>query len=242
MKIGVAQIRPVIGDVKANLESHKALVKLAAAEGARVVIFPELSITGYEPKIASDVATTLDDMRFSELQKLSNEHNIVIGAGMPIKNEKAITITMILFYPNQTRGSYSKKFLHEDEEPFFVSGANFPSFIVGDTRIALAICYEISVPEHAQGAAATNPVIYIASVAKFKRHMEKTIETLRDTAKKHSMMVMLSNCLGVCDGEECVGSSFAVNKRGEMIGQLDDVREGVLVLDLDTEETAKKYA
>jgi predicted amidohydrolase len=241
MKISVAQSRPVVGDVKANLASHKTLVKLAASEGAGLVIFPELSLSGYEPKIASHVATTVDDVRFVELQKLSDEHNIVIGAGMPIENANGITITMILFRPGQVRHTYSKKFLHADEEPFFVSGENFPNFNVGDTRIALAICYEISIPEHAETAVSTHPSIYVASVAKFPRLMEKTIETLRDTARKHSMMVMMSNCLGICDGEECAGTSFAMDEQGSMIDQLDDVREGVLTLDLKTKVTVKKY-
>jgi predicted amidohydrolase len=187
------------------------------------------------------VVTSVDDPRFSELQKLSDKHNIVIGAGTPINNEKGITITMILFQPGQPRLTYSKKYLHEDEEPFFVSGENFPSFIVNDTRIALAICYEISIPEHPRDAAKTEPLVYIASVAKFKRHMEKTVATLSDTAKNYSMIVMMANCLGLCDGEECAGSSFVIDADGLMTDQLDDVNEGVLTLDLRTKETFKRY-
>jgi predicted amidohydrolase len=241
MKISVAQNRPLIGNIDGNIKSHQALVELAVSQGASLVIFPELSLQGYEPKIAAQVATTVDDPRFSELQKLSDMHNIIIGAGTPIRNEKGITITMILFQPRQPRRTYSKKYLHEDEEPFFVSGENFPSFMVKETKIALAICYEISISEHARDAAKTNPVVYIASVAKFKRHMDKVIATLRETAKNYSMTVMMSNCLGLCDGEECAGTSLAIDANGLMIGQLDDVREGVLTLDLQTKETFKIY-
>jgi predicted amidohydrolase len=241
MKISVAQNRPLIGNIDANIKSHQALVELAVSQGASLVIFPELSLSGYEPKIAAQVATTVDDPRFSELQKLSDMHNIIIGAGTPIRNEKGITITMILFQPRQPRRTYSKKYLHEDEEPFFVSGENFPSFMVKETKIALAICYEISISEHARDAAKTNPVVYIASVAKFKRHMDKVIATLSETAKNYSMTVMMSNCLGLCDGEECAGTSLAIDANGLMIGQLDDVREGVLTLDLQTKETFKIY-
>jgi predicted amidohydrolase len=242
MKISVAQNRPVIGDINANITSHKKLIELAAVNGASLVVFPELSLSGYEPKFSAQVATTVDDPRFNELQALSNEHNIVIGAGMPIKNGQAITITMIIFRPNQQATTYSKKFLHEDEEPFFVSGDNFSSFVINNTKIALAICYEISVPEHARAAASTNPVVYVASAAKFKRHMESTIATLSKTAKDYSMIAMMSNCLGVCDGEECVGSSFVVDEDGKLLDQLDDKREGVLIFDLDTKMTVKKYA
>jgi predicted amidohydrolase len=241
MKISVAQNKPLIGNLDANIKSHQALIELAVSQGAGLVIFPELSLPGYEPKIASQVATTVDDPRFLALQNLSDKHNIVIGAGTPIKNEKGNTITMILFQPGQPRRTYSKKYLHEDEEPFFVHGENFPSFIVNDTRIALAICYEISIPEHPRDAAKSDPQIYIASVAKFKRHMEKTTATLTETAKNYSMIVMMANCLGLCDGEECAGSSFVIDADGLMLDQLDDVHEGVLTLDLQTKETVKRY-
>src|ERR1041385_7750009 len=46
--IAVAQTCPVAGDVKANLDEHFRLARLAATEGAQIVVFPELSLTGYE--------------------------------------------------------------------------------------------------------------------------------------------------------------------------------------------------
>jgi predicted amidohydrolase len=241
MKISVAQNRPVIGDIDANVAGHKKLIDLAATNGASVVVFPELSLSGYEPKIAAEVATTVDDPRFNDLQTLSNKHNIAVGSGIPIKNKHGITITMIIFQPGKPRTTYSKKYLHEDEEPFFVSGDNFPSLVVGNTKMSLAICYEISVPEHARVAANSNPSAYIASVAKFKRHMDNTTATLSKTAKDYSVVTMMSNCLGVCDGEECAGSSFAIDKDGVVIDQLDDKREGILIFDLDTKMIIKKY-
>jgi predicted amidohydrolase len=241
MKISVAQNRPVIGDIEANLRKHKDLVELAAAEEASIVIFPELSLSGYEPKIASEVATTPDDSRVTILQQLSDRYKIVIGAGIPLKNTSGITITMFIFQPGQQLRMYSKKYLHADEEPIFLSGENFSSFVVNNTTIALAICYEISIPQHAKDAAKDKPAVYIASVAKFRRHMESTLATLSDTAKTHSMNVMMSNCLGLCDGEECIGSSFVINDQGALVDQLDDSREGVLLFDLKTSQTSKKY-
>lgn len=241
MKISVAQNKPAIGNIEANIKKHRELVELAAADGADIIIFPELSLSGYEPNIASQVATTLDDIRLAALQELSNKHKIVIGAGIPIKSKRGITITMLIFQPGLEISTYSKKYLHPDEEPVFVSGENFSSFIVNDTKIALAICYEISIPQHAHDAAKDKPVVYIASVAKFRRHMESTTATLSDTAKKYSMNVMMANCLGLCDGEECAGSSLVVNDKGVVMDQLDDTREGVLIFDLKTKKTLKKY-
>ena len=53
MKLCAAQIKPINGDIEANIEKHKKLIDLAIANGADIIIFPELSITGYEPAVAT---------------------------------------------------------------------------------------------------------------------------------------------------------------------------------------------
>ena len=55
--ISAAQTCPVKGDVNANLDEHLRLIDLAASEGAQVVVFPELSLTGYEIELASGLAS-----------------------------------------------------------------------------------------------------------------------------------------------------------------------------------------
>ncbi len=55
---------------------------------------------------------------------------------------------MVLFQSHKARQTYSKKYLHPDEEDFFISGQSSTGLIVNKTNIALAICYELSVPEH----------------------------------------------------------------------------------------------
>ena len=57
MKIALVQARPVKGDIEANIAAHKRLIGLAVLNGADMIIFPELSITGYEPELANELAT-----------------------------------------------------------------------------------------------------------------------------------------------------------------------------------------
>ncbi|HET9532598.1 MAG TPA: nitrilase-related carbon-nitrogen hydrolase, partial [Blastocatellia bacterium] len=66
MKICVAQTRPVKGDIQGNIDNHKRLIDLAASNGADMLIFPELSITGYEPELSRELATNQDDERFDD--------------------------------------------------------------------------------------------------------------------------------------------------------------------------------
>ena len=59
MKIAVAQTKPVTGDIDSNIKNHITLATVAADNGADIIIFPELSLTGYEPSLAKQLATDL---------------------------------------------------------------------------------------------------------------------------------------------------------------------------------------
>jgi len=234
MKICVAQTRAVTGDVSNNIDRHKEFTEFAVSSGADIIVFPELSLTGYEPTLANKLATNESDDRFGELQYLCDAQKIIIAAGMPIKKEQGVMIGMIVFRPNQPQQTYFKQYLHPDEERYFIKGTYQP--VLTEYEIAMAICYEISVPLHAEQAHKNGSRIYIASVAKTIAGMNKALETLSETAKRYSMVVLLSNCVGECEGKEAGGRSSVWNNKGILIGQLDNTNEGMLILDTTTQE------
>jgi predicted amidohydrolase len=240
MKICVAQTRPVKGDIQQNIATHKKLLALAASNGANSIIFPELSLTGYEPRLSKELATNPDDPRFDVLQKISDTAQLMIGVGVPIKKNDGICIGMVIFQPQKARQLYSKKYIHPDEEAYFISGENPGDTPVNNTGIALAICYELSVPEHSENAFKSGAKIYIASVAKIAVGVEKAIKTLSNIAANYSMTVLMSNCIGECDGEECGGKTSIWNKNGSLAGQLNDTNEGILIIDTETQEVIEK--
>lgn len=236
MKICVAQTRPITDDIQWNIDNHKKFIDLAVSNGADIVIFPELSLTGYEPPLAKEFATNQDDGRFDDFQNISNTKQITIGVGVPTKANTGICISLVLFQPHQARQTYSKKYLHPDEEEFFVSGRGFPGFKVNQTNIALAICYELSVPEHAEQAFQSGAEIYIASVAKFVDGVEKATKRLSEIASTYSMTVLMANCVGQADGGECAGKTSVWNNKGVLVGQLNNVDEGLIIIDTDTQK------
>jgi predicted amidohydrolase len=242
MKICVAQTRPVKGDIQGNITNHKKLIDLAVSNGADTIIFPELSLTGYEPEIAKELATDPDDSRLDDFQKISDAKHITIGVGMPIKSNSGILISMIIFQSHKPRQIYSKQYLHPDEYLYFANGQH-PVFLKENkNKISLAICYELSVPQHSDNAYKSGANIYIASVAKSVMGVEKAIESLSGIAHKYSMTVLLSNCVGICDGVECGGKTSAWNNKGLLLGQLNDTNEGILIIDTETEELIEKIA
>lgn len=237
MKICVAQTKPAKGDVHANIDNHRGFIEAAISYGTGMIVFPELSLTGYEPTLAKELATTKNDERFKGLQDLSDLKNIIIGAGMPIRTNSGVLIGMIIFQPHQPIQTYFKQHIHPDEELYFINGTYQP--VLASTKIAMAICYEISIQAHAEQAYKSDAQIYIASVAKTVTGVGKAIETLSETAKKYSMVVLMSNCVGVNDGVECGGRSSIWNKKGTLMEQLSDSDEGLIIFNTDTEEIIK---
>lgn len=240
MKICVAQTRAVAGDIQVNITNHKKIIDLAVLQGADIIFFPELSLTGYEPKLSKQLATTQDDSRFDDFQKISDAKKVIIGVGMPTKNNSEILISMILFQPAANRQTYSKQYLHEDEYPYFSSGTKQVFLTANNTKIAPAICYESLVPEHSENAFKNGAEIYIASVAKSAAGVEKASRHLSNIARNYSKMVLMSNSLGPSDNFESAGKTSIWNRDGFLAGQLDDKNEGILLIDTDTQEIITK--
>jgi predicted amidohydrolase len=240
MKICAVQTKPIKGDIHSNIANHKKWIELAVAEGGDLVIFPELSLTGYEPALAKALATEQDDRRFDDFQAISDAKGITIGVGVPTKTEQGICISMLLFQPRQERRMYSKSYLHPDEEKFFVRGQSSPDLRINHTNMALAICYEISVPEHLATALKFRPRIYFASVAKFANGVSQAIERLARIAQDCSMTVLMTNCVGFFDGGYCAGKTSVWNTAGSLLGQLNDADEGMLVFDTETQALSKR--
>jgi predicted amidohydrolase len=240
MKICGAQTKPVTGNIQANIERHLLFIDRALSSGADAIIFSELSLTGYEPSLANELSTRPDDQRFDVFQRISNTCKVSFGVGVPTNNGNRVSISMILFQPNRSPLVYSKKYLHPDEDEFFVPGANFPSIRINDTSIGVAICYELSIPEHFSAASESGAEIYIASVAKFAKGVDNAVKTLSDIAIRHSIPVLMVNAVGVADNGVCTGNSSIWNSKGQLAGQLGSSTEGLIVYDTESEEIIVK--
>lgn len=240
MKICVAQTRPIKRDIIANIDKHKKLTNLAVTNKADSIFFPELSVTGYEPELAKDLATNLDDQRFDEFQEISDTNKITIGLGVPTDFNTGVQISMVIFQPNKPRQIYSKQQLHSDEFPYFVCGDKQVILTIDNKKVALAICYESLQTEHSRNANLLGAEIYVASVAKSQNGVDKALKHFPDIAIKYSMPILMSNCVGPCDNFESIGKSSIWNKKGNLVGQLNDTDEGILIFDSETEEIIER--
>lgn len=236
MKICSAQTKPIAGDIQRNIEQHITLIDQAVQHGAEFILFPELSITGYEPTLANELSTTLDDERFHIFQRKSDQYDTVISIGAPIKNDGKVSIGMIVFRPNQSRTLYLKKHLFHTELQHFVSGETKKNIEVKQTNVGLAICYEISVPEHQKIASENGTEIYAAGIVETIEGIARAIDKMAITSKKYNMISMIANCVGISGEYDCGGKSSVWNAKGELKAQLNGNNIGILIYDTLSEE------
>jgi predicted amidohydrolase len=231
MWIGVVQTRPVACAIDANVRAHETWIKKAVTHGAEMVFFPELSLTGYERKRAERLALRADDARIDVFDMLSHAFKITIGVGAPTPSEAGIRISMIVFRPDASRIVYSKQHLHEDELPYFVCGDGQITLAAGRDVVAPAICYESLLDAHCADAVALGASVYVASVAKSAPVLAKAEAHYPAIARRHSLPVLMANCVGPCDDFEAAGGSAVWNANGEIVVRLDAEREGALLFD-----------
>jgi len=232
MRVAVAQTRPKPGDVPHNTGRHLALLEQAAAAAADLTLFPELSLTGYEPRLVGPLAFDPDDARLDQFQAESDALRMLIAVGAPIRTAGGIEVSQVLFRPGQPRLRYAKQLLHADEEPFFTAGSRQLVISAAGRRVAPAICYESLQPSHAEDAARLGADLYAASVAKSATGGAMAAQHYPAIARKHSMWVVMSNCTGPSDDFIAAGRSAAWNPQGRCVASLDKTSEGVLLVDI----------
>src|SRR5262245_51908189 len=149
-KIAAAQVAFVRGDVAANIASHAAAMTAAARQGVRVLVFPELSLTGYEPDLAAELALTAADSRLAPLLALARHHQLEVVVGAPLHNGKKPALGAILIRADGTTGAYRKMHLGTSERNYFAPGDTPLAFTVSGHTVGIAICADSSQPSHPQ--------------------------------------------------------------------------------------------
>ncbi|MCD0465560.1 carbon-nitrogen hydrolase family protein [Flavobacterium sp. ENC] len=232
MILAAAQTKPKRGDIASNLLDHYRLIGLAAEKGANLIVFPELSITGYERENAAELAFTKDDYRIDHLKELAVDYNITIVAGAPIQNESELYIGEFIIFPDNSVSIYTKQFLHEGEDEFFQPSFDYnPMITIEDHKISFAICADIDNPLHAENAGKKETSVYIASIFFTPNGIPNAYRDLQSYAQKHQMNVLMSNFSGESWGYPSGGKSAFWNNNGELVAQMNDSDSGLLIVE-----------
>ena len=122
-KIAAAQFASVRGDLAGNIRIHTAAITAAAARGVSVLVFPELSLIGYEPDLAAELAISAADERLAPLAALAHQHQMAVVVGASLRTAAAKPgLGAILFIANGSPRTYAKMHLGGSEPTYFAPG------------------------------------------------------------------------------------------------------------------------
>jgi len=226
-----AQLDPIAGSIEVNIDRHIQLIELAQRHRVEAIFFPELSITGYAPKYAKKVAAQLDPEKLFPLRQLSIKNKMIIGVGIPVNHKQGVSISQLFFMPSGNSSIYHKTFLHEDELPYFIGPANDTVSISLNLPVALAICHEITVPEHSHLVKNSKANLFVACAAKTGAGMAKAKKRMSFLAMDYGMPSMLVNCIGEAEDVRFGGNTSSWDNRGNRTGLLPVDASGILIID-----------
>jgi predicted amidohydrolase len=234
---------PVRGDVEANLEQHVRLVDVAANEHAGVVVFPELSLIGYELDVAAELAFSESDPRLAPLVELAASHSMTLVVGAPIGIDSRLYLGAFILSPDRRIEIYTKHYLgafSSDDNPggavpppepsVFHPGDRNPLLnVASGSKAAVAICADVGRPAHAKAAADRGAQTFLASMFVSLPAFENDTSNLRTYAARHSMAVVFANYGGPSGGVASAGRSSIWSETGDLLAQLAPTGSGVAV-------------
>ena len=258
MKIGLAQIAPHLGNLPRNYDLHFAEIENAAKEKADLLVFPELSLTGYTLKdLTEEVALDpAKDSRFQKLVAASRRLSLVVG--FVEEREKGLYYNSAAFLSaGRILHIHRKVFLPTsgmfEEGKFFAPGKSFMTFAAPSGKAGLMICrdflhYSASYLLFAGGA----EMVIVISSAPGRGMSERTgfisgrmWELMGEAISFFSTsFVVYCNRVGFEDGLAFAGGSFIFSPAGALLVKVPELEERTVFQEIKPEDVRaarKKY-
>jgi predicted amidohydrolase len=196
LTIAVAQPVCHPGDVAANVLAHAAAIRAA---GARLVVFPELSLTGYDVDAA---VVPPDDARLAPIVEACRETGSMALVGAPVaETQDGDNIAMLVVDGTGARVVYRKMWLGTTETGRFSAGTEPALLELDGWRLGLAICKDAGVPQHAADTVALGIDAYVAGSVKAVDEGELQDDRARRVATEHGIWVAVASGAGSNGGE-----------------------------------------
>ncbi len=243
----VAQIDCVLGDLKRNIEKHASYIQSAIKEKANLILFPELSLTGYTLRdINIDIAVNpFKSKLFDDFKKLSKEIIIIVG-GVEEGDNFAIYNSAFVFEDGEIkhihRKIYPPTYGMFEEMRYFSSGKSVRAFDTKLGRIGVLICedlWHISLPYLLAIDGATVIAGLAASPTRISGESDELTnykinsEHHKTYARLLSVYFLFSNRVGYEDGVNFWGGSEVVNSDGEVVAVAKLFEEDLIFAEID---------
>jgi NAD+ synthase (glutamine-hydrolysing) len=244
MRIALAQVNPVVGDVAGNTRLVIDAVARAATQGADLVLLPELVITGYPPEDLLHKAHFVEEnIRALGIVAAAAETTVLLG--FVDREEQSLFNAAALVRDGRVERVYRKRHLPNygvfDERRYFVAGDDASLLAFDGVTVAPTVCEDVWVPDLASGVAGDGARI-ILNISASPYHSGKggeREEMLRSRARDNGVWLAYCNLVGGQDELVFDGRSVVIAPDGEVIARAASFSEEILVVDVDpTAETA----
>ncbi len=251
LKIAIAQYKPILGEIEKNIEKHKKIIEEAIDNNAKLIIFPELSLTGYLLKdLVYDMAIEQNNPIFKPFKELSKKIDIIIGF-VEKGEDKLIYNSLLYFSKGDLLNNYRKLRLPNfgmfEEKRFFKAGEKIKLFKTDYGKVGTLICRDFLFPSLAYTLFYKGADFLISISNSPLRGIEsedyQSQAMWEDAGKVYSrffsMYVVYVNRVGFEDGLGFAGGSFISNPDGKIVFRTPFLKEGLFFTDLDLSLTEK---
>lgn len=233
-----AQCSVHAGDTTENIRRHLLFMSAARRHGVQFLVFPELSLSGYEPTLADVLAQEIDTSLIRPLRLFAREAKMTTVVGLPLRSkthEKPLIAAFVL-HADGALTVHTKQYLHTGEAQYFSAGEGGNLLQIGDIPLALSICADFSQPAHAAAAAAAGARLYAASVLIGDSGYSTDSALLQNYAETHHMAVLMANHGGPSGGWAAAGRSTFWDEDGHVVSATSGPGDHLLIVSKDSDK------
>jgi NAD+ synthase (glutamine-hydrolysing) len=245
MRLALAQIDTVVGDLDGNRELILDRIEEARAAGADLVVLPELAVTGYPPEDLLLRPGFARAARASVEQIAAETRGVVALVGVPLHDDGGLYNACAICANGAIAGWAKKWHLPNygvfDEKRYFVSGAELALVDVAGTKVGITICEDMWVPgpPTTELVAAGAELVVNLSASPFHVGRAQEREAIFDArARESGVRVALCNAVGGQDELIFDGHSLVLESDGSVLARAPGFEEALLVVDLDRPKAA----
>jgi NAD+ synthase (glutamine-hydrolysing) len=240
MRLALAQMNTVVGDLDGNRERIVARLEEAREAGAELVLFPELAVTGYPPEdlllrpgFLRAAAKTLDSIA-------AETKGIAALVGAPHLDRDLFNACAVCV-DGEVKAMYRKQFLPNygvfDEDRYFQAGRELVLLRCGETLVGPTVCEDIWQPGPPATDLALAGAHIVANISASPFHLGKGVEReemLATRARDNSCWIAFVNAVGAQDELIFDGHSLVLDEQGRIVARGPAFEEALLVVDVDS--------
>ena len=253
LSVALAQIDPALGDRRRNLERHREWVTRAADAGATLLVFPELSLTGYFLKdLVPESAIQLDSKEMRDLAALSAGLDVVLGTVIESPDHRYFNASLY-FSQGELVHVHRKVYLPTygmfDEQRYFAPGDRFRSFATPFGRAGILVCEDIWHLSSAYILSLEGVDMIICPSSSPGRGVTTderlgTAESYRLVCRTYAQFLttffLYCNRVGFEDGANFWGGSMVIGPNGDIIAQHEDADEALVLATIDLADVRRE--